>query len=80
MPREISNRPPVRSDAPETFREMARRARRLAQEIILDQEARSRLIEFAEELDAKAATLETTPQTFSHDEAVVVQKDDPDRK
>lgn len=79
MPREVSNRPPVRSDTPEALREMARRARRLAREI-LDQQARSRLTEFAEELETKAAALETTPQTFSHDEVVVVQKDDPDLK
>ena len=50
---------------------MAARSRRLAREI-LDRQTIHRLIEFAEELEARAAALELTP------EPVPLQRSDPD--
>ena len=52
---------------------MAGHARRLARSAG-DQESSTRLIEFAEELEARAAALENAPQVFSHDDAAAIQK------
>jgi hypothetical protein len=54
---------------------MAGHARRLARDAG-DQNAKTKLIEFAEELEAKAATLETAPQTFSHKDTEAIQRVD----
>ncbi len=80
MPREISDRPPLRRDTPEALREMAMRARRLARGM-LDEQTIANLTAFAEELEAQAAALGTAPQIFSHDEAAAVlsAEDDADR-
>ena len=75
MPREISNRPPLRSDTPEILREMATRARLYAWR---DELTVARLNAFAEELEARAATLEIAPQVVSHDEAAATERSDPD--
>jgi hypothetical protein len=53
--------PDQRNETPVSLREMSARARRLAREI-LDRQATRRLIEFAEELEARAATMELTLQ------------------
>ena len=62
---------------PAGLREMAARARRLAS-ATLDELIASKLTEFAKEVEARAATLEPGTQTFSHDDAVAVQRSDPD--
>ena len=74
MPREISNRPPLRSDTPEILREMATRARLYAWSM-RDELTVARLNAFAEELEARAATLEIAPQVVSHDEAAATERD-----
>jgi hypothetical protein len=51
---------------------MAARARRLAS--ASDDLTFSRLIEFAKELEDRAATLEPEIQTFSHEDAAAVQQ------
>jgi hypothetical protein len=65
------------TETPATLREMAARGRRLARNIV-DWQAIRTLTEFAEELEARAAALETAPQTISHDEAAALQRSDPD--
>ncbi len=67
-----------RGETAADLRHMASRARKFAREIIFDEQARSRLTEFAAELDAKATALETAPQVVSHDEAAAAQRSDPD--
>lgn len=62
-----------RTENPTGLREMAARARRLARDM-LDEQTIAKLTQFAEELEARAAALETAPQTFSHEDAVAVQK------
>jgi hypothetical protein len=76
MPRGSDPAPP-RAETPAGLREMAARARRLAS-ATLDELTASKLTEFAKELEARAATLEPGAQTFSHDDAVAVQRSDPD--
>jgi hypothetical protein len=60
-------------ETPAALREMAARGRRLARNIV-DRQAIRALTEFAEELEARAVALETTP----HHEAAAVQRSDPD--
>lgn len=60
-------------ETPASLRTMAAHARRLARDAG-DEEAAAKLTEFAAELEAKAATLESAPQTFSHDEAAKIDK------
>jgi hypothetical protein len=76
MPRGSAPAPP-RTETPTGLREMAARARRLAS-ATLDELTASKLTEFSKELEARAATLEPGAQTFSHDDAVAVQRADPD--
>ena len=76
MPRGIDPGPP-RVETPAGLREMAARARRLAQGM-LDEQTIANLTAFAAELEARAAALEPAAQTISHDEAVAVQRSDPD--
>ena len=75
MPR--SSPTPPRTEIPAELREMGTRARRLAREVS-DPPAQANLIAFAEELEARAAALETAPQTVSHQEAATAQRSDPD--
>jgi hypothetical protein len=56
--------------------EVAARARRLARQI-LDPQAETMLIGVAEEMEARAATLEAATQSVSHSDAVAVQWSDP---
>jgi len=72
MPRGSGPAPP-RLETPAGLREMAARARRLAL-ASFDDLTFSRLIEFAKELEDRAATLEPGIQTFSHEDAVAVQQ------
>jgi hypothetical protein len=58
------------------LREVAARARRLARQI-LDPQAETMLMGFAEEMEARAAALETAAQSVSHSDAVAVQWSDP---
>jgi ATP phosphoribosyltransferase regulatory subunit HisZ len=76
MPRGIDPGPP-RVETPAALREMAARARRLAQGM-LDDQTIANMTAFAAELEARAAALEPAVQTISHDEAVAVQRSDPD--
>ena len=76
MPRGSDPAPP-RTETPAGLREMAARARRLAQGM-LDEQTITRLTEFAQELEARAAALEPAAQTFTHSDAVAVQRSDPD--
>jgi hypothetical protein len=76
MPRGTNELP---SPGPQTvvkLREVAARARRLARQI-LDPQAKTMLIGFAVEMEARAATLETVAQSVSHSDAVAVQWSDP---
>jgi hypothetical protein len=66
-----------RTETPAGLRDMAARARRLAAGM-LDQQTITGLTEFAAELEARAAALETAPQTISHQEAAAAQRSDPD--
>ncbi len=66
-----------RVETPTGLREMAARARRLAQGS-LDQQTFANLTAFAVELEARAAALEPAAQTISHDEAAAAQRADPD--
>jgi ATP phosphoribosyltransferase regulatory subunit HisZ len=76
MPRGIEPGQP-RTETPAGLREMAARARRLVQGQ-LDKQTIANLTAFAAELEARAAALEPAAQTISHDEAVAVQRADPD--
>jgi hypothetical protein len=58
MPRETGDLPPPPSETPAGLRQMAARARRLAGSVF-DQKTIDGLTEFAEELEARAAALET---------------------
>jgi hypothetical protein len=76
MPHGSDERP---SSTPQTAAELrteATRARRLAREI-LDPPAKAELIAFAEEREARAAALETAPQTVSHPGTAAAQPPDP---
>jgi hypothetical protein len=76
MPRETNELP---SPGPQTaveLRAVAARARRLARQI-LDPQAETMLIGFAEEMEARAATLEPAAQSDGHGDAVAVQWSDP---
>ena len=73
MPRGTKDPPRLPVETPDGLRTMAAHARRLARNAG-DDEAAAKLMEFAEELEAKAATFETAPQTFSHDEAAKIDK------
>jgi hypothetical protein len=77
MPRESRELPPPLAETPAGLREMAARARRLARHV-LDEVTIDKLSEFARELEARAATLETAPQSISHDEAAAGLRADPD--
>lgn len=72
MPRGSDPAPP-RTETPDGLRAMAAHARRLAS-TTLDELTASKLIEFAEELEARATALECPPQIVSHDEAAAVQQ------
>ena len=72
MPRSTDDLRHALIETPAGLRTMANHARRLARNAG-DEEATTKLIEFAEELEAKAATLEAAPQTFTHDDAAVIQ-------
>jgi hypothetical protein len=61
--RDVPNR---RVETPSGLRDKAARARRLARNI-LDQQVIRHLIEFAEELEAKATALEPAPQPITID-------------
>ena len=61
MPNGSGDVPNRRAEAPSGLRDMAARARRLARNI-LDQQVIRHLIEFAEELEARAAALESALQ------------------
>ena len=63
----------MRTETPAALRDMAGRARRLARDI-LDQQTITRLTEFAQELEARAAALEPAAQTYDHGDAAAVQK------
>ena len=76
MPRGIDPGPPG-VETPAGPREMAARACRLARDM-LDEQTIANLTAFAAELEARAATLETAPQTVSHQEAAALQRSDPD--
>ena len=76
MPRGSSDLPPSPRDTPAGLREMAARARRLAKGV--DEQTANKLGEFAQELEARAAALEPAAQTFTHSEAVAVQRSDTD--
>ncbi len=65
------NVPNRRTETPSGLRDMAARARRLARNI-LDQQVIRHLIEFAEELEARAAALEPAPQP------IPLQRSDPE--
>jgi hypothetical protein len=58
---------------------VAARARLLARQI-LDPQAETMLIGFAEEMEARAAVLETATQSVSRSDAVAVQWSDPDAR
>ena len=76
MPRRTNELP---SPGPQTaveLWEVAARARRLARQI-LDPQAETMLIGFAEEMEARAAALETAAQSLSHSDAIAVQWSDP---
>jgi hypothetical protein len=77
MPRGGSDPAPPLTETPTGLREMAARARRLAS-ASLDRLTISKLTEFAQELEARAAALEPAVQTFTHSDAVAVQRSDPD--
>jgi hypothetical protein len=72
MPRGSGPAPP-RTETPVALREMAARARKHAWGMP-DEVTVARLNAFANELEARAAALEATPQTFSHEDAAAVQK------
>ena len=74
MPRG-SDPAPSRTETPAGLRETATRARRLAANM-LDRQTIASLIAFAEEQEARAAALETAPQTISH-QAAAAQRSDP---
>ena len=76
MPRGTDPAPP-RTETPAGLREMASRAQRLARSST-DRLTSTRLIEFARELEARAAALEPPAQTISHHEAAAAQRSDPD--
>jgi hypothetical protein len=76
MPRGSDPAPPL-TETPAGLREMAARARRLAS-ASLDKRTVSKLTEFALELEARAAALAPPPQTFTHSDAVAVERSDPD--
>jgi hypothetical protein len=71
MPRGSDPAPP-RAETPEGLHAMAARARRLARGI--DERTTKELTALAEELEARAAALETAPQVVSHEDAVAVQQ------
>jgi hypothetical protein len=71
MPTTVANSPNQGQETPAGLREMAARARRLARNI-LDQQVIRRLIEFAEELEARASAQEPAPQS------IPLQRSDPD--
>jgi len=73
MPRSTSDPPHAPIETPAGLRTMAEHARRLARSTG-DEEAATKLTEFAEELEARAAALETAAQTVSHDDAAAIQK------
>jgi hypothetical protein len=75
MPRG-SDPAPSRTETPEGLRAMAARARRLAGGS--DAVTRTRLIEFAQELEARASALELPAQTIDHETAAAIQRADPD--
>ena len=74
MPRGSDPAPP-RTETPAGLREMAARARRLAD--WGDEEIRMRLTAFAQELEARASALELPPQTIDHETAAAMQRSDP---
>ena len=76
MPRGSEPAPP-RPETPAGLHDMAARARRHAADM-LDEQTIANLTAFAAELEARAAALETAPQTISHQEAAAAQRSDPD--
>jgi hypothetical protein len=77
MPRGSNELPRPRPPTARELRAVAARARRLAGQI-LDPQAETMLIGFADEMEARAATLETAAQSVSHGDAVAVRWSDPD--
>jgi hypothetical protein len=77
MPRGSRDLPRSPIETPAGLREMAVRARRLAG-AVFDRQTITGLTEFAVELEARAAALETAPQPVTHDEAAAVERSDPD--
>ena len=73
MPRSLNDPSQAPVETPAGLRSMAARARRLARNAG-DQDSSTKLIEFAEELEARAAALETAPQVITHAEAAAIQK------
>ena len=71
MPSSSGDVPNRRAETPSGLREMAARARRLARNI-LDQQVIRHLIEFAEELEARAAAIEPSPQP------IPIERSDPE--
>jgi hypothetical protein len=77
MPRESNELPSPRGHRTAVeLREVAARARRLARQI-LDPQAETMLIGFADEMEARAATLETAAESVGRGEGVAVQWSDP---
>jgi hypothetical protein len=76
MPRG-SDPAPLRTETPASLRDMVARARRLAAGM-LDQQTITALTEFVAELEARAAALETAPETISHHDAAAAHRSDPD--
>jgi hypothetical protein len=79
MPRSTSDHSSSPIETPAGLRTMASHARRLARSAG-DEEAAAKLIEFAEELEGRAATLDTAVQAFSHEDAAAIKsiEDDTD--
>lgn len=73
MPRSAQVPSHAPAETPAGLRAMAGHARRLARDAG-DQEAKTKLIEFAEELEARAAALGAAPQTFSHEDVEAIQR------
>ena len=55
--------PPSPTETPAGLRQLATRARRLAADMTIERD-QEKLIEFAKELEARAAAVETGPPTF----------------
>jgi hypothetical protein len=67
----------LQSETASTLRDQARRARRLANGLVSQQD-RKALLAFAEQLEARAAASAPTVQTFSRDAVAAVQRAEDD--